>query len=240
MTRLLVRTSALSMMLAMLVAVSAAAQTIPAGTDYWRTPLNGTKFTFPDKDVESLCHANPDRSWNHEVTLRGIPAQGSDWDSAVARLVPAVFDKGGNAKTKVQFRSLTLISESPSDTPCGRLLWTARLAKGPQPITAMKITKRSDRGGVFFANLALRVEMQANDFSTGVHVGSLFYDIKLPDPTAPTPWSFGPDGRFRPGMNEANTCLQVLREKLGTFPPGSAHRYFISNLIAQGRCSKQD
>jgi hypothetical protein len=239
MTRFLLRASVLTIALAILVGAPAAAQVIPKGIDYWRTPLNGTKFKLPDKDVEALCKKAPDPSWNHEVTLRGIPAQGSDWDSAVARLENAKFDDKGNASTRVQFRSLSLISTAPSDTPCGRLIWTARLAKGPQPITPMKITKRSDQGGVFQADLALRVEMQANHFDTGAYVGRLFFDIKLPDPSTPTPWSFGAGNQFRPGMTETNDCIQVLRKKLGTFPPDSQHYYFISNLIAQGKCREK-
>lgn len=238
MTRFLLRASVLTISLAILVGVPAAAQVIPKGTDYWRTPLNGTKFKFPDKDVEALCKKAPDPNWNHEVTLRGIPAQGSDWDSAVARLEDAKFDRKGNASTRVQFRSLSLISTAPSDTPCGRLIWTARLAKGPQPTTPMTITKKSAQGGVFQADLALRVEMQANHFDTGAYVGSLFFDIKLPDPATPTPWSFGVANQFRPGMTETNNCIQVLRDKLGTFPPDSQHYYFISDLIAQGKCER--
>ena len=240
MSRSLVRASALSITLAILVAVPAAAL-IPKGVDYWRTPLNGTKFTFPDKDVESLCNAAPDPTWNHEVTLRGIPTQGSDWDSAVARILPAIFGKDGKARTKVQFKSLNLISTAPSDTPCGKLLWTARLAKGEQPKTEMRITKNANnRGGIFFAKLKLRVEMQANNFDTGVRVGSLFYDIELPDPAGGTPWSFGPDQRFRPGMTETDNCIQVLRDKLLNTPTNSQHFYFISDMIAAGRCKRQD
>jgi len=239
MARFLVRATASSFVLAILASVPGAAQVILKGVDYWRTPANGTKFKFPDKDVESLCHKPPDPSWNHQVSLRGIPAQGSDWDSAVARLTDARFDGTGNASTRVQFRSLTLISNPPSDTPCGKLIWTARLARRPQPITPMKITKgASGRGGVFSAELALRVEMQANEADTGAYVGSLFYDIKLPDPAGGTPWSFGAGNTFRPGMTEANNCIQVLRQKLGTFDPSSSHYYFISNLIARGLCNK--
>jgi hypothetical protein len=244
MTRFLVRATALSIMFAILAAVPAAAQTIPKGTDYWRTPANGTKLKFPDKDVESLCKVKPDPSWNHEVILRGIPAQGSDWDSAVARLVDATFDKNGNATTRVQFQSLSLISTTPSDTPCGKVIWTARLAKGKQPITPMKITKKgpTGQGGVFSAKLDLRVEMQANRADTGAYVGSLFYDIELPDPSGGTPWSFSQAKAFRPGMTEQNNCIQVLREKLGTLDPNNQtdaqHIYFISDLIAKGLCNK--
>ncbi len=239
MTRFLVRATVLSILFALLAAVPAAAQTIPKGTDYWRTPLNGTKFTFPDGEVENLCHKKPDPSWNHQVTLRGIPSQGTDWDSAVERLEDANFYKAKEATTRVQFRSLMLISTAPSDTPCGKVFWTARLAKGKQPTTKMKITKSSDRGGVFSAELALRVEMQANHSDTGAYVGSLFFDIKLPDPTGGTPWSFGAGNAFRPGMTETDNCIAVLRKKLGTFPPDSEHFYFISDLIAKGQCKRQ-
>ena len=240
MTRPLVRALVLSLSLAIVVGIPAAAQVIPKGIDYWRTPLNGTKFKFPDKEVEALCKKAPDPSWNHEVTLRGIPAAGSDWDSAVARLVPAVFDKSGTATTRVQFKSLLLISAAPTDTPCGKLMWTARLSrKAAQPITPMKLTKRNDRGGVFSAELALRVEMQANNADTGAFVGILPFDIKLPDPQGGTPWSFGAGNQFRPGMTETDNCIQVLREKLANTPPGSSHFYFISDLIAQGKCKRQ-
>src|SRR6185295_11553292 len=114
MTKFLVRTTVLSLLFALLAAVPAATQVIRKGTDYWRTPLNGTKFKFPEKEVEGLCKAQPNPSWNHEVTLRGIPAQGSDWDSAVARLDDANFYKAKEASTRVQFRSLMLISTAPS------------------------------------------------------------------------------------------------------------------------------
>lgn len=235
MARFLVRATLLTLALATLVAVPVAADIKP-GTDFWRTPISGTVFEFPPGDVEGLCKAKPDSSWNHRVTLRGIPAPGSDWDSAVARLDHATFDKQGNAKTRVQFKELRLISTAPTDTPCGKLMWTARLARGKQPITEMRITKKSGTGGIFSAELAFRVEIQANNSDTGIFVGSLPYDIKLPDPKGGTPWSFSPTKEFRPGMTETNDCIQVLRDKLGNFPQGSSHYYFISDLIAKKQC----
>ena len=241
MTRSFMRATAFTLWLATLAALPVAADIIPKGTDYWRTPASGTQFVFPDGDVEGLCKAPPNPGWNHKVTLQGIPAQGTDWDLAVDRLLPAVFDKQGNAKTRVQFKSLTLASNDASDTPCGKLRWTVRLARSKQPITEMRITRKSksDRGGVFSAELALRVEIQGNNANTGAYVGSLFYDIKLPDPAGGTPWSFGSGGTFRPGMDEGNNCIQVLRDKISTFPPGSSHIYFISDLIAKGQCKRE-
>ncbi|HEX7183315.1 MAG TPA: hypothetical protein VF756_15875 [Thermoanaerobaculia bacterium] len=245
MTRFFVRATVLAVLLATLAAapVAAAFDMIKKGTDYWRTPGNGvTQFTFPDGDVESLCKVPAQGGWDHKISLRGIPAQGSDWDAAVARLDHAKFDKSGNARTRVQFQALAMTSIAASDTPCGKLFWTARLAKRKQPVTEMRIKKTSDRGGAFFAELALSVELQASRADTGASIGSLFYDIKLPDPTGGTgtPWSYGPNGGFRPGMTETDNCIQVLREKLGDYPPGSQHIYFISNLIAQGKCRRGD
>src|SRR5947199_3418074 len=149
MSRYPMRTMVLSLTLATLAAIPAAAQIIPKGVDYWVTPNNGkTTFKFKEGDVESLCHAAPGQ-WDHQVTLHGVPTKGADWDSAVARLIEARFDPAGNASTRVQFKSLALASTKTSDTPCGKLNWTARLAKGTQPITAMKITKTSNQGGKF-------------------------------------------------------------------------------------------
>lgn len=238
MTRIHVRAMGLLLALAMLASLPAAAQNgIKKGIDFWRTPADGrTAFVFPPGDVEALCKAKPSDTWDHRVAFRGVPTQGTDWDTAVARLDHAKFDASGSATTRVQLQSLTMSSIAASDTPCGKVWWTARLATGPQPITDMEIVKISATGGVFFADLALRVEIQANLAATGTYLGSLFYDIKLPDPSGGTPWSFDTGATFRPGMDTANNCIQVLRDKLGTFPPGSSHIYFISNLIAQGKC----
>lgn len=248
MARFLVRTTVLSIALTSLAAFTAAAaekeygrgSEIEEGTDYWRTPASGTMFTFPAGDVESLCHKAADPAWDHKVALKGVPAKGSDWDSAVSRLEDAKFDKTGTAHTTVRFKSLSLESSAPTDTPCGKLDWTARLAKGKQPVTKMKITKTPDnKGGAFFADLALRVEFRATKAGGQATVGRLFYDVKLPDPSGGTPWSFGANNVFRAGMTPTNNCIQVLRDKLGTFPPGSQHIYFISDLIAKGQCEKR-
>jgi hypothetical protein len=39
-------------------------------------------------------------------------------------------------------------------------------------------------------------------------------------------------------MTETDNCIQVLRDKLGNYPPGSQHIYFISDLIAAGKCRR--
>lgn len=232
----LFRAAALGTFLVSLAALPATAQVVPAGPDYWVTPPNGeTRYTFPEKDVESLCGAVPSAAWDHQVTLRGVPAAGSDWDTMVWRLNDAVFDPSGNASTKIQVRALNLASAATQATPCGDLDWRVRLA-GQQAVTLMKLRRTSQRGGFFSADIAVNVEFQA--FNSGAYIGSLFYNIVLPDPQNGTPWSFGPTGQFRAGMTETDNCIDVLRAKLLTYDVSSRHFYWISDMIAAGQCKR--
>lgn len=244
MIRNIVRMTLLAILLAGFAALPGAAQIIPAGTDWWVTPPNGqTFFTFPDGDVEALCGAPPSTAatWDHRVYFRGVPRAGQDWDTAVARLDDAVFDSTINpptAYTRIQVRNLSFASLALQATPCGLLNWTARLS-GPQSITKMTIQQTTQRGGVFSATIAVKVELQATR-PDGTYVGSLFYSLELPDPASGgTAWSFGPTGNFRAGMTDTDNCINVLRAKLLTYAPASDHYYFISNLISQGKCSEQ-
>lgn len=231
------RTTAVLMLLAAFLAVPAFAQTIPPGKDFWVTPNNGqTDFTFPNGDVESLCGAPASTTWNHKVLLRGVPAPGSDYDTVVARLDKAVFDSTLQASTRIQVSMLSFASAASQSTPCGPLNWTVGLS-GPQAVTTMKLRRTSTTGGLFSADIAVNVEFRA--IRNGSYLGSLFYNIVLPDPATGTPWSFGPTGQFRAGMTPANDCVDVLREKLLTYSPDSSHFYFISNMIAQGQCRYQ-
>jgi hypothetical protein len=231
------RTTVLLLLIASFLALPAFAQTIPAGKDYWVTPNNSqTDFTFPANDVELLCGATPSATWNHKVLLKGVPTPGSDYDTVVARLDNAVFNTSLQASTRIQVAQLNFASASPQATPCGTINWTVNLS-GPQALTIMKLRRTSATGGVFSADIAVSVEFKA--FVGGTYLGSLFYNITLPDPATGTPWSFGPTGAFRAGMTTANDCVDVLRQKLLTYSPDSDHFYFISNMIAQGQCRYQ-
>jgi hypothetical protein len=228
----------LAVLLLSLAAIPATAQTIPAGTDRWVTPANNqTLFLFPSGDVESLCGAPPSSLWDHHVFLRGIAQGGSDWDTAVTRLDNAVFGTSGSASTRIQVTSLNFSSITAQSTPCGTLTWMVRLS-GTQPITTMKLTRTASNGGSFFATISVRVEFRAFDAS-GAYRGSLFYSRDLPDTGSGVGWSFSTTGAFQPGISTAGTCIDVLRKKLTMTDPDSQHYYFISNLIAMGRCTRQ-
>jgi len=240
MKRTALRNATFVTFLVALVGLPAFAQTvtsIPPGKDFWVTPNNGqTDFTFPSGDVESLCSLPPSATWNHKVLLRGVPVPGSDYDTRVARLNTATFNSSLVATTPIQVELLSLASAASLSTPCGTLDWTVGLA-GPQATTMMTLRRTSATGGLFSADIAVSVEFRA--IKSGVYLGSLFYNIVLPDPQTGTPWSIGPTGLFRAGMTPANDCVDVLREKLLTYSPDSSHFYFISNMIAQGKCRYQ-
>ena len=229
MNRSLFRIVAFALVAAAFAALPAAAQVLPAGPDRWRTPADGnTFFTFPGGDVESLCGAAPDPSWDHGVTLTGVPVAGADWDTEVTRLGDVSL-AGGAVPIRVTF--LHFRSVAPQATPCGELAWDVRLA-GPQPVTTMKIRRTSNLGGTFAATISVRVAFHAFD-AAGNFIGSLFYTQDLPDPGG-SPWSLGGPTGWRPGIEPDDDCFEILRKKIGTLP--AQHAYFIEDLIAQGLC----
>ncbi len=234
MTRLHVLATVL--LLACLAALPATAQTIPAGDDLWVTPADGqTVITLAPNEVENLCGATPSSSWDHRLFLKGVPVTGADWDTRVRRLDSTTFDASGNASTRIIVTRLEFASIAPQSTPCGPLTWRVTLAT-PQAITKMKLRKTSGKGGFFSADIAVNAELRATNAS-GAYIGSLFYNLVLPDPSGGTPWSFGPTGQFRPGITATDDCIAILREELNTLP--AWHFYFLSNLIAQGLCYRQ-
>lgn len=237
MNRAMLRTFLGATLLLALAALPAAGLTIPAGPDFWVTPPNSQTFlTFAAGDVESLCGATPSDDWDHKLVLRGVPTDGSDYDTVVARIDDATFTTSRTASTRIVVKHLAFESIAPQKTPCGELTWTAGLS-GPQAVTKMKLTLTSQNAGFFVADIVVNVELQAFK-SSGGYIGSLFYNILLPDPGTGTPWSIS-GGQFRAGMTPADDCIDVLRKKLAATDPNSSHFYFISDMIAAGKCTKR-
>ena len=238
MYRFTARTAALSFAIALVLTVlPATAQIIPAGPDRWVTPGDGrTVFEFPAGDVESLCGAPVSFGWDRTVALTGVPVAGADWDTEVTRLDDADVS-GGSATVPIQVTRLEFRSLAPHETPCGEIVWSVK-AIDEQQVTLMEIEKTSERGGIFLADISVRVVFTGTDTS-GTQIGTLYYTMDLPDTTG-TPWSFGPSGPsggFRPGIDENEDCIEVLRQKLTTAT--GDHVYFIENLIAQGKCTER-
>jgi len=225
-----------------LAAIPAAAQDIPAGEDFWRTPSDGTtSFFFPKGDVESLCGELPSDDWDHRIGLGGIPViDAFDWDTRIRRLDVAKLASATTAKVRIQVNALQFRSLEPHRTPCGTLDWVVKNA-GVQPVTTMQITRTSVAGGTFKAVIAVNVVFSGYDSNSGAHVGDLFYTFNLNEPigSTGTPWSYGGPNVWRPGMTPADDCIAGLRKKLEGFPEESPHYYYISDMIAQGKCKRQ-
>lgn len=228
---------ALFTLVAAAVTLPATAQVIPAGDDRWVTPADGgTSFTFPPGDVESLCGAMTMYNWDRTVALRGVSA-GADWDTIVTRLKDAELC---NRKAVVPIRVRFLHFENYEndgfhETPCGEIHWDVRHLRN-QPTTEMVIEQDHGQGGNFRADLHIRVGFTATTVD-GESLGTLIYTLALPDPADGTPWQFGGPTGWQPGINQDETCFDVLREKAGEL--GGNHVYFIEDLIAQGRCQKR-
>lgn len=236
MNRVVFRTTALTIAAALLLALPVAAQVIPAGEDRWVTPPNGgTHFEFPPGDVEALCGLPVTDDWDRKIILAGVAAPGADWDTAIRRLKDVDLD-AGQTTTPIRLTHLRFRSLGTHRTPCGELLWEVK-ALDQQRRTKMEFIRHSDTGGVFHAEIAVNVVFAAVDAGSGAILGYLYYSFDLPDQGG-TPWSFGPGGIFRPGIDEDENCFDVLREKLSTLPTDAGHEYYIENLIAQGKCSK--
>lgn len=145
--------------LVLVVAVPALAQdVIPAGTDSWRTPPDGSTYTdlnlpagFLDKD----CAAFQGR-----VVLGGVPVEAdpkdaySYGDTLVERLEDAVFDEKGVAQVKIIVRGLHFQGANTLKTDCGEWSADVGLAK-EQSATVMTIVREDANGGYFQAPISV-------------------------------------------------------------------------------------
>ena len=236
MDRFKFRIAVLAVAAVLVAALPVSAQVIKADVDRWVTPNGGgTYFKFPDGEVESLCNETASFDWDHTVALTGVPVAGQDWDTAVARLKDVDVTNGGGV-TPIQVKHLEFKSLAPHSTPCGRINWSVETV-GNQPMTKMAIRRKSERGGIFWADIAVRVQFTATDAGSGAFIGKLIYTMELPATTNGVAWSFDGANTFRPGIDEMDNCIDVLREKLLTAT--GAHVYFIEDLIAQGKCKRQ-
>jgi hypothetical protein len=147
-------------------ATFAADRVIQNGTDISVTPADGSSFLdFTKKPIPAGFFCPGSAPFTGKVAFRGEPivtgtpgALGAT-DTIVQRLDDAVFNKRGVARTRVQFRALSLKSLAPIETECGKFTVTVSL-DGVQPITRMVITRENKTGGRFTVPLALNLKVR--------------------------------------------------------------------------------
>jgi hypothetical protein len=150
---------------ALLLAVPtfAADRILANGIDLWVTPGDGTTFAdFSKEVIPAGFFCNGSEPFTGRVVLKGVPiASGGavgQADTIVQRLDNATFNKRGVATTRIQMRAMQFESVAPFKTSCG--LFKARLTlDGEQPLTTMRIVRDNEKGGRFFAPIAVNVKL---------------------------------------------------------------------------------
>lgn len=159
----------------LLMAVLAAVLALPAvpagaddviynGSDFWWTRGDGS--TFSDFNLEPIpagFFCGKSAPFTGRIVYQGVPLDTAGGklgkvDTIVQRLDDAAFNKNGFASTRLQMRALHLESVAPVKTACGKYNVVVRL-DGEQPVTRMRILRRSEDGGRFIAPIAVNVRM---------------------------------------------------------------------------------
>ncbi|MES1244534.1 MAG: hypothetical protein ABUT39_23210 [Acidobacteriota bacterium] len=138
---------------------------IKRGIDVFTTTANGkTFYDFARNPIPAGFFCEGSAAYTGRVLLRGLPletetpGQLRGADTVIERLDDAAFDANGTAVTRIRFRALSLVSISPIRTSCGAFHVYVTLA-GKQRVTAMSINRTHERGGSFFAPLAVDARM---------------------------------------------------------------------------------
>jgi len=234
--------------------VFAADRVVQNGIDIWATPDDGSTFVdFAKRPIPAGFFCPGSSPFTGKVAFRGEPivtgtpgALGTT-DTIVQRLDDAAFNKRGVARTRIQFRALSLKSLAPIETECGKFTVAATL-DGVQPITRMVITRENKTGGRFTAPLALnvkvrfepvgRVSKEALEIPVAVRFPGT---VKMPwrKATAPVPASFvlvDTDGdrmadTYLPGTSNFMAGKSSLA---GSRWPGAIEKAYVCHLDANG------
>lgn len=129
---------------------------ILAGVDVFHTEADGSTFTqFALDPIPADFFCPGSRPFSGKVPMRGVPVatypEGAlgNADTIFLRLDDAVFDENGVAKTRIQFKALSLVSIWPIKTRCGSFNVRVTL-DGEQPISSEMIIVREQADGGFF------------------------------------------------------------------------------------------
>jgi hypothetical protein len=145
--------------------VLAADRTIYNGSDLWMTKGDGSTFAdFSKEPLPAGFFCSKSETFTGRIVMKGIPiATGQpkvlgNTDTIVQRLDNAVFNKHGVAVTRIQIRAMQFQSVAPVQTACGQFNAYVTL-DGEQPITTMRIVRDNEKGGRFFAPIAVNVKI---------------------------------------------------------------------------------
>lgn len=180
----------------------AADATVRRGIDVFRTPADGSTFyDFAKNPIPAGFFCKRSQAFAGRVAFKGLPlatgAAGQLWngDTVVERLDDATFDATGVARTRLQFRALSLVSVAPLKTACGDFHVYVSLG-GKQRVTAMAIHRTKESGGDFVAPLAVNARMTFVPVRAARTKGAPKLELAgaFTFPAHPLPWSFASQG----------------------------------------------
>lgn len=158
---------------------------VAAGFDYWQTLGGGaTRYSFAQQPIPADFFCVGSQPFRGTVEFEGVPLRTAPdgilgtTDTIVERLDEAAFNKQGVAVTRVQVRALNLIGTKLVSNRCGAFKVTASLA-GQQPVTRLTFHRQNQYGGVFDADLRLRVQVTFTEVKSGM-TRTLVRDIAMP------------------------------------------------------------
>lgn len=147
------RLGVLAVLLLIALPTFAADRSIQGGIDPWYTPGNGKTFIdFKTIPLPAGFFCFKSEPFAGRVVFRGVPVATGEpgvlgkTDTIIQRLDEAVFNKKGEATTRIQVRVLHFQSVEPIQTACGAYNVEVRL-NGEQPVTEMRIVRENDKGG---------------------------------------------------------------------------------------------
>ncbi|HVS00704.1 MAG TPA: hypothetical protein VMW27_29055 [Thermoanaerobaculia bacterium] len=175
----------------------AADSVIQRGTDVFTTMGDGkTFYDFADSPIPAGFFCKGSKAFTGRMAFKGLPlatatpGQLGGGDTVIERLDDAVFDTKGVARTRIQFRALSLVSIAPIKTRCGTFHAYVSLA-GKQRVTSMKILRTQEGGGTFAAPLAVDVRMMFIPVEPAQKAArKLELAGSFTFPANPVPWSF--------------------------------------------------
>jgi hypothetical protein len=171
---------------------------IQRGTDIFTTMGNGkTFYDFADSPIPAGFFCQGSKVFTGRVAFKGLPlatetpGQLRGSDTIIERLDDAVFDTKGVARTRVQFRALSLVSTAPIKTNCGAFHVYVSLA-GQQRVTSMRIRRTQEGGGTFAAPLAVDARMVFISVKPAQKKTARKLELvgRFTFPANPVPWSF--------------------------------------------------
>lgn len=179
--------------------------TIRRGIDLFTTPPAArSHYDFAKTPIPAGFFCKGSKAFTGRVALKGLPlttetlGQIGDADTVIERLDDAAFDAQGVARTRIQFRALSLVSVAPIKTACGAYRAYISL-DGKQRVTTMSIHRTKEGGGTFVAPLAVNVRMTfiPMKFTKSKSARKLELAGTISFPGNPLPWSFRDADRMK-------------------------------------------